>query len=94
MHISKNILRGVLLGLSTISLAATPSDAGAQQTKKVPEKIQQPEDTARRATCVKFDPELSPEYRPYAAPGSRVSVSAADSTNLVDKEPCITCGRG
>ncbi|MBL7707136.1 MAG: hypothetical protein JNM21_16445 [Taibaiella sp.] len=94
MHISKNILQGVLLGLSTISLTAKPSDATAQKIKEVPGKIQQPKDTARQAGCVKFDPKLSPGYKPYAAPGSQVSTAASDSTVLIYKDPCITCGRG
>lgn len=94
MHISKNILQGVLLGLSTVSLAGTPADATAQKPKQMPVKVQHPKDTAVQAGCVKFDPAISPGYRPYAAPGSQVSAPATDSTKWMDKAPCITCGRG
>lgn len=94
MQIPKNILQGVLLGLGTITLATAHTEAAAQKPKKESVKAQQQKDTARQANCVKFDPKLSPEYRPYAAPDSQVSASATDSTALIYKEPCITCGRG
>lgn len=95
MHISKNILRGVLLGLSTISLATTPSDATAQKTKKVAEKIPQPKDTVVRVDCYKFNPKPDPADLPQAHPTtSQVRAVVSDSTDVIYKAPCVTCGRG
>ncbi len=92
MQLSKTILHGVLLGLSAISV--TGATATDQKPEKIPAKGQQPQDTARQINCVKYNPALSPEYRPYAAPGDRLSVPATDSARWMHKEPCVTCGRG
>lgn len=93
MHISKNILQGVLLGLSTISLGAIALDAAAQKTNEVPEKTMQQKDTLR-INCAKPNPGAYTNYQPENNERPRVVRAAKDSTDLIYKDPCITCGRG
>ncbi|OJV53700.1 MAG: hypothetical protein BGO31_02245 [Bacteroidetes bacterium 43-16] len=91
MIISKNILQGVLIGLGTISLAATHTEAAAQKGKKAPVKTHQQKDTLQ-VNCPKPNPGVS--YRPQHTATSPVVQAINDSTGVIDKHPCITCGRG
>lgn len=91
MTISKNILQGVLLGLGTISLALTHTEAAAQKRKKAPVKTHQQKDTLQ-VNCPKPNPGIS--YQPQHTVAAPVAQAINDSTEVIDKHPCITCGRG
>jgi len=93
MQLSKNILRGMLLGISTISLGGIALEAAAQKTSKVPEQVTQPKDTTR-INCAKPNPGAYTNDQPKNNERPRVVRAANDSTDLIYKEPCITCGRG
>lgn len=89
MHISKNILQGLLLGLGTISLATSPAIV---QTKGVPAKTPQ-QDTAR-INCPKPNPDAATIYPPKRNEQPRIIPERPDTTEVIDKHSCITCGRG
>lgn len=92
MQISKNILQGVLLGLGAISFATSPVVAIAQ-AKKVPAKAPQQKDTIQ-INCPKPNPGAATIYPPERNAQPRVVPARPDSTDLIYKDPCVTCGRG
>lgn len=87
MNVSKNILQGVLLGLSTIALTSVCSAATAQKPVKVCAKPPQPQDTVQLQTANVAD-------TPQPVTEQNQVVQSGDSTELIYKHPCITCGRG
>lgn len=87
MNISKNILQGVLLGVSTLTLASVHSVTMAQKPVKLCAKPPQQQDTVLRQPGNETDTQ-----HPVTDQGQ--VVQSADSTEVIYKHPCITCGRG
>lgn len=87
MNISKNILQGVLLGLSTLTVTSIDSEATAQQPLRVCAKPPQSQDTVSQQTANETN-------MPRPVTEQNQVVQSGDSTELIYKHPCITCGRG
>lgn len=93
MQVSKNILRGVLLGLGTLGLSASHTEVVAQNKDKDPKVIRQ-NDTIKIIHCPKPNPGATVNYPSESNERPRVVNTISDSTDLLYKHPCITCGRG